>query len=147
MMFSTSRSVLLLVSSAHLTIGYSTLEPRAACNKNYATCNPKGASTQDEPPIGSALSPFYVDIVNTVDSSKNDKRDVQESKDVLLTRASGGSLCCEYRLGVAFRRSTLILNTGADGTQCLLLQDFNLPFCYVSVDQGPDLVGAYIMLG
>lgn len=27
----------------------------------------------------------------------------------------------------------LTLFTGADGTQCLLLQGLNLPFCYVSV--------------
>ena len=27
----------------------------------------------------------------------------------------------------------LILSTGADGTQCLLLQGLNFPFCYVSV--------------
>ncbi len=27
----------------------------------------------------------------------------------------------------------LTLSIGTDGTQCLLLQDLNLPFCYVSV--------------
>lgn len=95
MAFSTSAFVLLLVSSAHLTTCESILESRGGCDKNYATCSPKGASSQAEPPIGSALSPFYVDIVNTVDVSKNQRREIHENREVIKARASGGSLCCE----------------------------------------------------
>jgi len=95
MTFSTSAFALLLVSSAHLTTCNSILESRDGCDKKYATCSPKGASTQAEPPIGSALSPFYVDIVNTVDVGKNQRREIHENREVLKARASGGSLCCE----------------------------------------------------
>lgn len=95
MTFPSSAFVLLLISSAHLTSCDSILESRGGCDKDYATCSPKGASTQAEPPIGSALSPFYVDIVNTVDVSKNQRREVHEDREVLKARASGGSLCCE----------------------------------------------------
>ncbi len=94
-MASTLAVVLLLVSSAQFTICDNFLDSRNSCDKNYVTCNPKGASTQAEPPIGSALSPFYVDVVNTVDAKKNQKREIQESRELVKARASGGSLCCE----------------------------------------------------
>lgn len=70
------------------------LEPRAACDKTYTTCSPKGAATSSEPPLGTGLASIFVAIVETVDGAHNEKRDVQPEAGVLLPRAQGGSLCC-----------------------------------------------------
>lgn len=84
-----------------LVICDGTLASRTGCDDNYATCSPRGASTQKEPSIGSALSPLYVDIVNTVDHVKGRKRAIQKDKNELHGRASGGSLCCKHRSEVS----------------------------------------------
>lgn len=86
--------VLLLASYLPTILCYNFLGPRASCNKNYAVCKPKDASIQDAPPIGTELSTFYVDIVNTVGSNKKDRRELQLSGDFLHTRASESNLCC-----------------------------------------------------
>ena len=70
---------------------------RAACSSSYTSCNPKGAATTNEPPVGTALSPLYVDVVDTLDSANLAKRDAEERARALIeSRASGGSLCCNY---------------------------------------------------
>ncbi|KAL9579689.1 MAG: hypothetical protein Q9203_006592 [Teloschistes exilis] len=85
------------------------IEIRAGCNKNYKNCDPKGATSADPPALGSDLSPLYTDLVNSIQGVKTSKRD--QIAALLQPRASS-NLCC------------------ADGTQCLLLQGLDLPFCY-----------------
>ncbi|CAF9930445.1 hypothetical protein IMSHALPRED_008175 [Imshaugia aleurites] len=104
--------VLLLLSYAHVIACDDILHPRAACSSSYTACNPKGAATTNEPPIGTGISSLFVDVVDTLDSANLAKREAGQGTGVLVTRASGGGLCC------------------AEGTICLLLQDFELSFCY-----------------
>ena len=68
---------------------------RSVCNNDYTLCDPKGASTSDEPPISSTLSPLFIDILNTVDNNKDTKRDVVHGMDRLKPRLLGGGLCCK----------------------------------------------------
>lgn len=148
MMFSIAALVLLLFSYIHPIVAHHKLNARTDCSKSYTICSPKGASSQDEPPVGNALASFFVDIVNTVDSNHNYKRGAHEDGVTIGPRATTGSLCCKK---LPVRRCLLIYTdpiSGADGTQCLLLQDYNLPFCYVSNSSGiDDLCPALIRSG
>ena len=103
------------------------------CSNDYTLCNPKGASTLDEPPISSALSSLFIDILNTVDDNKNTKQDIVHATNRLEPRLLGGGLCCKLPIFRVGTELMLIFSIGTDGTQCLLLQGLNFPFCYVSV--------------
>lgn len=87
---------LLLLSSARFSICDEILHARAACSSSYTACNPKGAATTNEPPIGTAIAPLYVDVVDTLDSANLAKRDAARDHGIIESRASGGSLCCMY---------------------------------------------------
>ncbi|KAL8811197.1 MAG: hypothetical protein Q9200_001980 [Gallowayella weberi] len=118
------------------TSGSVRLEPRANCAKNYKKCDPKGATATEAPAIGTDLSQLYPELVNTVNGAKKLKRDFHDQGDefasLLEPRAPSANLCCKFSLATysdaSYRMLTLPL--GADGTQCLLLQELNLPFCY-----------------
>lgn len=88
--------LLLLLSYAHIIACDDTLHPRAACSSSYTVCNPKGAATTNEPPIGTGISSLFVDVVDTLHSAKVAKREAGQDTGVIETRASAGSLCCEY---------------------------------------------------
>ena len=88
--------VVLLLSSAHITACDDTLHARAACSSSYTACNPKGAATTNEPPIGTGISSLFLDVVNTLDSANLAKRDAADARGAIEARASGGSLCCKY---------------------------------------------------
>ncbi|KAL8663111.1 MAG: hypothetical protein Q9202_004148 [Teloschistes flavicans] len=85
------------------------IEIRAGCSENYSKCSPKGATSADTPALGPDLSPLYTDLVNSVQGVKKSKRDQVAA---LLQPRASSNLCCQ------------------DGTQCLLLQGLDLPFCY-----------------
>ncbi|KAL8709454.1 MAG: hypothetical protein Q9220_005837 [cf. Caloplaca sp. 1 TL-2023] len=105
-----------VILTATATFASAQLEPRAGCADNYSKCSPKGATSSDAPTVGTALSPLYIDVLNSVNGAKTSKRELggahEDFRPLLVPRASSSSLCC------------------ADGTQCLLLQGFSLPFCY-----------------
>ena len=82
-------AILVLLSFAYVSLCDNTLKARDVCNNGYTLCNPKGASTLDEPPVSSALSPLFIDIVNTVDKNKD------HDNDRLSPRLLGGGLCCK----------------------------------------------------
>ncbi|MCJ1246683.1 hypothetical protein MMC30_003892 [Trapelia coarctata] len=86
------------------------LERRQACASSYTQCSPASAASTSVPSIGSGLSPMYVDLLNSVSGITVKKRGVSHKVEGLLRRAVG--LCC------------------VEGTDCLLLKGFNLPFCY-----------------
>ncbi|MCJ1227957.1 hypothetical protein MMC12_004616 [Toensbergia leucococca] len=90
----------------------SRLVPRQSCSDNYSKCSPSGATTTVAPPVGPALSSMYVDLLDSINPAKTRKRDARHGLDVLDIRSSSADVCC------------------ADGTQCLLLDNLNLPFCY-----------------
>ena len=87
--------LVVLVSFAHVSLCNNHFTARDVCNNDYTLCDPKGASTSDEPPISSALSPLFIDILNTVDNNKDAKRDAVHGTDVLKPRLLGGGLCCK----------------------------------------------------
>ena len=88
-------AIVVLLSFAHVSLCDNNLEARDACNTDYTLCDPKGASTSDEPPISSALSSLFIDVVNTVDNNKNKKRNLAHDTERLKPRLLGGGLCCK----------------------------------------------------
>lgn len=86
---------LLLLSYAHIIACDDNLHARAACSSSFTVCNPKGAATTNEPPIGTGISSLFVDVVDTIDSANLAKRDAGRGHGIIETRASGGSLCCK----------------------------------------------------
>ena len=95
-MLSPTTFILLFLSCAHLILCHEPLHPRAGCSSSYTACNPKGAATTNEPPVGTALSSLFVDVVDTLDSANLAKRDAERARALIESRASGGSLCCNY---------------------------------------------------
>ena len=95
-MLASTPFVLLLLSYAHVIACDDTLHPRAACSSSYTACNPKGAATTNEPPVGTGIAPLFVDVVDTIDSANLAKREAGHNFGLIETRASGGSLCCKY---------------------------------------------------
>ena len=96
-MLPSTHLILLLLSYAHLIACHNAVRPRAACSSSYSLCNPKGAATTNEPPVGTGIAPLFVDVVDTLDSAKLAKRREGQVHGIIETRASGGSLCCKYR--------------------------------------------------
>ncbi|KAL8673631.1 MAG: hypothetical protein Q9168_001937 [Polycauliona sp. 1 TL-2023] len=96
------------------TSGSVRLEPRASCSDKYSKCNPKGADATVPPAIGTDLASLYADLVNSVNGPAKLRRDFTPARDVpsVLEPRASANLCC------------------ADGTQCRLLQNLKLPFCY-----------------
>ncbi|MCJ1260777.1 hypothetical protein MMC22_000640 [Lobaria immixta] len=88
------------------------LEVRDDCDGSFSLCSPNGASSTDTPAVGDKLSSLFVDLVSSVQGVKKDKRNVEHLHPLLHVRSSSVTFCC------------------ATGTSCLLLKDFNLPFCY-----------------
>ncbi|CAF9905149.1 MAG: hypothetical protein HETSPECPRED_004893 [Heterodermia speciosa] len=82
-----------------------------SCNTGFSSCSPDGSSSSGAPAIGSSLSTLYVDILDSINKVQNTRRELGH-EDLVLKLREAGSLCC------------------ADGTVCLLLQTYNLPFCY-----------------
>ena len=87
--------LLLFLSCAHIALCDDSLHARAACSSSYTACNPKGAATTNEPPVGTGLSSLYVDVVDTLDSANLAKREAQHARGLIEARASGGNLCCK----------------------------------------------------
>ena len=125
--------LVLLLSFAHVLLCDNNFKARDVCSNDYTLCNPKGSSTLDEPPISSALSPLFIDILTTVDDNRNSKRDTVHATDKLEPRLLGGGLCCKLSIFQVGTKLMLIFSIGTHGTQCLLLQGLSFPFCYVSV--------------
>ncbi|MCJ1461731.1 hypothetical protein MMC07_000330 [Pseudocyphellaria aurata] len=99
--------------SSVVAIAYAAqLEVRDDCAGDFSLCSPTGASSTDTPAVGDQLSSLFVDLLSSVQDVKKNKRDVEHFHRLLHTRASKVTFCC------------------ATGTHCLLLKDFNLPFCY-----------------
>ena len=106
------------------------LEKRQDCAASYTQCTPAGASSMSVPGIGSGLSSMYVDLLDSINGISARKRDVVEDIDRLFAARSSPDLCCTY---ADFVRSSTCANRriGEDGTACLLLQGYKIPFCYV----------------
>lgn len=85
----------MLLTFTHVSLCGTNLKARDVCNDDYTLCDPRGASTSDEPPIGSAMSPLFIAVVNTVDNDKNAKRDIARDTDQIRPRLLGGGLCCK----------------------------------------------------
>lgn len=102
------------------------------CANSYTSCNPQGATATATPTVGGDLLPLYVDLLHSVSGVSKHKRLVERFGDHLGVRDTISGVCCKF---VASPERVVNLDVdmhqGAQGTQCLLMQDFNLPFCYV----------------
>ncbi len=109
-----------------------------ACASSYSSCNPQGATATATPTVGGDLSPLYVDLLHSISGVSKHKRLVERFGDLLGVRDTISGVCCKL---IDCPESIVILDAkiqpGAQGTQCLLMQDFNLPFCYVSLSTLP----------
>lgn len=87
--------LVVILSFAHLSCCDNNFKARDVYNNDYTLCDPKGASTSDEPPISNALSPLFIDVVNTVDNNKNAKCNIAHDINKIRPRLLGGGLCCK----------------------------------------------------
>ncbi|MCJ1371884.1 hypothetical protein MMC20_003104 [Loxospora ochrophaea] len=88
------------------------LAKRQDCGSNYAECSPPGASTTSIPDVGGNLSSMYIDLLDSTKGIEASKRNIQSRVERLGLRSSSVDVCC------------------AEGTSCLLLHSYNVPFCY-----------------
>ena len=106
------------------------LEKRQDCAASYTQCTPSGASSTSVPDISSGLSSLYVDLLDSINGITARKREAVEDIDRLLAPRSSSGLCCMH---AGLMGSSACANgyIGEDGTACLLLQGYKIPFCYV----------------
>ncbi|KAI9719732.1 MAG: hypothetical protein M1812_003220 [Candelaria pacifica] len=113
-MVSSLLNVAIIASLVGLASSGPVLDARQNCGANFQRCMPSGSKAGSTPAVGGALSSLYVDLLDSIKGVKKSKRDIQRIVDVLEieTRDITQPLCC------------------AQGTQCLLLNEFDVPFCY-----------------
>ncbi|KAI9749644.1 MAG: hypothetical protein M1835_001513 [Candelina submexicana] len=113
-MVSSLLNVPLIATLFGFAVSTPVLDARQNCGTNFQKCMPSGAKLGSTPAVGGALSSLYVDLLDSIKGVKKSKRDIQRVVDVLEIepRDSSKPLCC------------------AEGSQCLLLQEFDIPFCY-----------------
>lgn len=132
-MFSRSCFILVALSFCLVANADSEIQARERCSNDFTSCRPKGASAVNAPGIGSSLSTLLVDLLDSINKVQNIKRETDLNFIAKDTRAMTGSICCRLYSNGTLWHPQLTMPTGADGTQCLLLQGYALPFCYVSV--------------
>ncbi|KAI9840194.1 MAG: hypothetical protein M1837_001866, partial [Sclerophora amabilis] len=111
MRFIASHSLLFCLVTPLLSTASGT-SPREECAINYQPCNPSGVRTTTSPQTGDALSSLFVNILDSIQGIRFDKRQTDEVLDVLEGRDALLPVCC------------------AESTQCLLVHDLDVPFCY-----------------
>lgn len=80
------------------------------CSSGFTVCSPNGAKSNTSPKVGSDMSAFYTSLLSSTNGIHFSSRSTLEM--TLDVRASGPSMCC------------------ASGTNCVNLQNYNIPFCY-----------------
>ncbi|MCJ1284637.1 hypothetical protein MMC26_003972 [Xylographa opegraphella] len=91
----------------------SRLKKRQDCGGSDSQCSPAGASSTTVPNLGPGLSTLYVDLLHSINGiSAASRRSASEELNVLGRRSGSLNFCC------------------ANGTDCLVLQGFAIPFCY-----------------
>ncbi|KAK3078250.1 hypothetical protein LTS18_008063 [Coniosporium uncinatum] len=113
------RTQSLLLSLAISAFASSSLIARDSCPTSQTTCSPNGAQTTSLPAVGPDLSSFYDDLLDSVKGISFKKRSIA----VARRRSSSAEV---YRLQSRHDAPYCCL----ESTQCLLLQDYNVPFCY-----------------
>lgn len=109
-----------------------------ACASSYTSCNPAGATATATPTVGSDLSPLYVDLLHSISGVSKHKRLVERFGDLLGARDTPKGVCCKpLNCSKSTKNLDADVHPGAQGTQCLLMQDFNIPFCYASFPPSP----------
>ncbi|MCJ1417554.1 hypothetical protein MMC32_003898 [Xylographa parallela] len=89
------------------------LEKRQDCGSNDSQCSPSGASSTTVPELGPGLSSLYVDLLHSINGiSAASQRSTPDGMGVLVQGSASLNFCC------------------ANGTDCLVLQGLNVPFCY-----------------
>lgn len=117
------------------------------CENNFSLCSPTGASSVNTPAVGTELSSLYLDLVDSIQGVRKNRRAVDLDHQIvdhkLQPRGSKIGLCCRvastyhtyFNTDLLVQYTWIVLTqpswSGAIGTNCLLLKDLNLPFCYV----------------
>ncbi|KAF2147213.1 uncharacterized protein K452DRAFT_211951, partial [Aplosporella prunicola CBS 121167] len=97
-------------ASLLLTAGLSAASPLSLAirDSGLQACNPSGATSSALPKTGSELSSLYTSLLSSVKGQSFSVKQTQDGDD----SSDSGSFCC------------------AQGTSCLTLADFSIPFCY-----------------
>jgi hypothetical protein len=105
--------MLFTLYSAVVVVAANGLFQRDTCATGLVQCQPSGAKSDTPGPIGDALSSLYIDLLETVGkTSTKSRRELQQLTGLLAVRAASSPVCCQ------------------ESTQCLLLVDYDVPFCY-----------------
>ena len=67
---------------------------RQNCADHFTKCSPPGAAATSVPQIGNDLSPFYVDLLDSVSGITFKRRGIQPDLDELFSRDSVADVCC-----------------------------------------------------
>ncbi|KAI9672875.1 MAG: hypothetical protein M1829_004425 [Trizodia sp. TS-e1964] len=102
---------LISLLNAHLSLQTGIHSRDNDCGFNYSPCNPTGAKSSSTPPIGAGLSTLYLNILRSIPVAGSKRGIIEPSLSSLKSRDLN-PICC------------------AVTTQCLLLHDFGIPFCY-----------------
>ena len=73
------------------------LYAREDCQVDYTKCSPKGASASDAPVVGTALSGFFVDLLDSINKVQKHRRDEGEPLSI-QKRAPDGKICCKIHV-------------------------------------------------
>ncbi|MCJ1382466.1 hypothetical protein MMC17_005579 [Xylographa soralifera] len=106
-------SVLFSVLFPSYAVLASRLEKRQDCGNSDSQCSPSGATSTTVPELGPGLSSLYVGLLHSINGiSAASRRSTPDEMNALVRRSASLNFCC------------------ADGTDCLVLQSFTIPFCY-----------------
>ena len=124
----------LLSSSASALSTSPKLLARQYCEAGYQACTPAGEQSASTPDIGGSLAPLYVDLLDSISGQSTSKRATVESANILDVRDANNPVCCESRSSSSSPWNLVADKPalGIAGTQCLLVQQLKIPFCYVS---------------
>jgi hypothetical protein len=121
-------TLILLAMYGNLGILASTsLHGRDTC----APCDPSGVRTTVAPSIGTDdLGKFYESLLISVKGIQFSQRSSLDGDTILQRRAA--PICCKSPPRGMYSSVSTLTFSGAQLTECLLLPDAGLPFCYVS---------------
>ena len=69
---------------------------RQNCADHFTKCSPPGAATTSVPQIGNDLSPFYVDLLDSVSGISFKRRGSYTDLHELFSRDSVADVCCMH---------------------------------------------------
>ena len=115
---------------------------RQTCDGTFYPCSPPGSLDIPLPALGSGLAALFVALVDSANlqspSGNPTSSTPPASSNQPAKRADEVSnvICCRWSRRISSDEAHSF--TGASTTTCVLLRDYNVPMCYVSVSQGQE---------